>query len=609
MMSPQSLSVLPTCCVFGLFLLLLFAAAPRLQAAPGIAYHLSWDKPQSHYVHVQMDLTNLAGETLDVRIPAWRPGRYILQNYAKDVIGFWAEDGQGNALTYRKTDKGTWRIQTGGAAHVVVRYQSYARQLDAGASYLDETEAYINPITLLMYIPGQELQPVKLTLAKPADWNVATALEWDAAQAAYTAENYHELVDSPLLISPDFKTYTFEEGGAQFELVFQGEANYDPEKVVADVQKIARAQIEIMQVVPFTRYVFLYHLMPHRIGHGVEHKNSTSIVIGPADFENRRWYGSFLNVTAHELFHVWNVERIRPEAIYLPDYSVEQYTTTMWIYEGITSYYTGVSLVRAGLMPEQLYLNQVASGLQSYDAAYGRKVRSVAMSSWDSWTTSSDAPPHTTYSFYTGGDVMGLLLDLEVRARTENKNSLDDVFRYLYATYAAQDRGVPETGLEQALEAVTGSSFQSFFDAYVYGTEPIDYNAFLQHAGLRLEKIIDPSKPAVYLGADFEGKKDAPVLQRVEPETPAFEAGLMIDDELVALDGKRIEKDTLNKLLKVYQPGDTATLMFFRRGMLRTADVTFTGGRNLKYVIKPVEEPSKMQTRIKADWLKPMVES
>ncbi len=593
---------------FGLFMLIGLTNAA--EAAPGIAYHLSWEAPQSHYVHVQMDLTNLDGETVEVRIPAWRPGRYIMQNFAKDIIGFSAMDAQGKALAYRKTDKGTWRVQTGGAGHVVVRYKSYARQLDAGASYLDETEAYINPVTLLMYIPGQELQPVKLTLDKPSDWNIATPLDWDETEAAYTAENYHDLVDSPILVSPDFKTYTFEEGGALFELVFQGEANYDSEKVVADVQKIAKAQIDIMQVVPFERYVFMYHLMPHRMGHGVEHKNSTSIVVGPADFENRQWYnGAFLGVTAHELFHAWNVERIRPEAIYHPDYSIENYTTTMWIYEGITSYYTGVSMARAGLMPEKMYLGRIAGGLQFYDNAYGRKVRSVAMSSWDSWTTSDNAPPHTTYSFYTGGNVMGLLLDLEVRGRTDNKKSLDDVFRYLYANYAAKDRGVPENGLEMALEAVAGSSFQPFFDAYVYGTEPIDYNAHFQHAGLVLEKNVDPEKPTVHFGVDFDREGQAPKLRSVEPETPAFEAGLVIDDEMVALDGKRIDKENITKLLKAYQPGDTATLTFFRRGMLRTADVTFTGGRNIKYELKEVEEPSEMQTRIKTAWLKPIVES
>ena len=209
-------------------------------------------------------------------------------------------------------------------------------------------------------------------------------------------------------------------------------------------------------------------------------------MIGPADYSDALFRRRFLDLTAHELFHVWNVERIRPEAIYRPDYSKEAYTTTMWVYEGITCYYTDLMLARAGIFTEEEYLQELADTIQRYDQAPGRKVMSAAMTSWDNWI-SPLSPPGTWHSFYTSGNVLGVLLDLEIRNRTANTKSLDDVFRYLYTEYAEKDRGVPEDGFQEAVEGVAGSLFDEFFDAYVYGVEDIDYNDFLKHAGLALE--------------------------------------------------------------------------------------------------------------------------
>jgi len=314
--------------------------------ASEITYTVSWERPVRHYFTVEMNIEVRDGNHVDVRIPAWRPGRYVLQDFARNVVGFSATRTDGSPLSFRKLDKGTWRIDAAGSNAVTVHYRVYAYELDAGNSYLDDTEAYINPITVLMYVPGRELEPVRLHLVNPNKWPVATALDPDI-DGSFPATSYHEMVDSPFIISPHFKTLTFEEGGATFQIVLKGKSNYDPDQIVDALHKIVREQAASMGVIPFERYVFLYHLVPTFMGHGVEHRNSTSIVVGPADFSNSRFYqGLFLGVTAHEFFHVWNVERIRPEAIYYPDYSVENYTTTMWIYEGITSYYTMTTNLR-----------------------------------------------------------------------------------------------------------------------------------------------------------------------------------------------------------------------------------------------------------------------
>ena len=462
------------------------------QAIKIIRYHLSWPEPQSHYFHVRIDISRQGAGDLEIRMPAWRPGRYIIQNYARYIIEFGAYAEAGQRLPFKKTDKNTWCIDGSAHEHVVVEYKAYANVLDAGESYLDEHEAYLNPISVLMYVPGHEFTPSVLSLDKPAGWEVATALDYDASAEGYSVADYHELVDSPFLVSPSFRKYSFEYDGATYELVFQGQGEFDPVEVIGDIKRIVQAQVNIMQASPCDRYVFIYHLVPVRFAHGVEHKNSTCIVVGPADFSDDQFRSRFLVLTSHELFHVWNVERIRPEALYYPDYSKEMYTTTMWVYEGITCYYTDLSLLRAGLYTLEQYFEELGDVLFRYDMAAGRKFTSVAMTSWNSWI-SAKAPPDTTYSFYLAGQVLGLLLDLEVRNRTFNEKALDDVFRHLYTEFAEKGIGVPESGFQQALETLSGSCFQGFFDAYVHGFEDIDYNAFLGHAGLAVRQLPDRS--------------------------------------------------------------------------------------------------------------------
>lgn len=572
--------------------------------ATQISYKIGWSQPNSHLLEITMRIADLQANSVDVSIPAWRPGRYVIQNYAKNVIDFAAFDEQGRRLQFRKLDKGTWRIDKEPSLDIVVRYTYYARHLDGGSSYLDDSEAYINPITCLMYVPGKERLPVSLALEKPADWRIATALEFEDGKGAFVSENYHELVDGPILASPSFKLLTFEESGATYEIALQGKANYKEEQLIDDIRKIVAEQTEIMQDVPFKRYLFMYHLLPYRFGHGVEHKNSTSIVLGPTDFDDEKFYQGFLSVTAHEFFHAWNVERIRPEAIYSPDYSKENYTTTMWIYEGMTSYYGNLALVRTHLMKKKKYFENWAKTLKSFQNTYGRKVMSVDRVSWDSWTKSmGNAPPNTYYSFYTKGNILGMLLDLEIRRRTKNKRSLDHVLRYLCQEYAQKNRGVPEDGLERAVGKIAGSSFETFFGDYVHGTEEIDYNRYLQQAGLELLTKHDEKGPGVYLGISTAGDEKETRIGNVTPESPAFEAGLDINDVLLAIDGRRANKSNLNLLLKEYTAGDTIRVTVFRRDELRHLEVVLAAALPDKYEIKEIEAPTELQVEIKKSWL------
>ena len=587
--------------IVGIFSIVVFTAQAFAQRI--IAYHIGWQQPHSHYFLISTTVENPEGSAVDFRIPDWRPGRYMVQHFAKNVVQFQAVDGNNKALKFRKIDKVTWRVETGGASQVTAKYKYYARQLDAGASYLDDAEAYFNPIACFVYIPGKEMLPVTLKIDKPADWRVATAMEFDGKKGVYSIGNYHDFADSPFLISPTFKLLSFKYKGAKFELAFQGEAKFDEKKVVEDIKKIVANQVDMMQNTPFERYLFMYHLLPYRFGHGVEHKNSTSIVSGPVDFDNERFYRGFLGVTSHEFFHAWNVERIRPQGIFHPDYSRPNFTTLLWVSEGMTSYYGGLSLMRAGLTKKDNYLSGWARTIRSYKNNPGYGVSTVSEVSWESWSRSFGAPPNTSYSFYSMGNILGLLLDLEIRHSTKNKKSLDDVFRYLYKNYAQKDRGVPDGDFLKAINKVSGKDFSDFFARYVDGTEEIDWNKYLGYAGVKLEEKKDKKSPDVYLGIRTRGDEKQTTIANVSPDSPAANSGLDQDDILVAIDGRRAHSENLDKLLKEYKPGDKIKVTVLRREHLRDFEVELAEAKNNDFKITEIEESNKLQAEILKSWL------
>ncbi|MFQ5640828.1 MAG: hypothetical protein ACE5IR_22850 [bacterium] len=231
-----------------------------------ISYHMSWGQPNSHLLQISMHIAGLKTNSVTVSLPAWRPGRYVIQNYAKNVVSFNAFDADEQPLDSQKIDKDTWRIDKMPDQEVMVKYTYYARQLDGGSSYVDDAETYINPVTCLMYVPGKELLPVSLAIEKPADWNIATALEFDVSTGAFVSPNYHELVDAPILISPSFNLLAFEEQGTTYEIALQGEANYKSEKLIDDIRKIVVEQSQMMDDTAGKRYLFMYHLVPQRLG-------------------------------------------------------------------------------------------------------------------------------------------------------------------------------------------------------------------------------------------------------------------------------------------------------------------------------------------------------
>jgi predicted metalloprotease with PDZ domain len=597
--------------------LTLSLAAPPVRArerrAPGIAvqYFVAMPEPATHLYSVTMRVEGVpAGrDHVDLVMPVWTPGSYLVREFARNVQDF-AAAADSARLRWEKVDKNTWRVwlPEGGRRAFEATWRVYANELSVRTSHLDDSHAYFNGANLFMYVDGFKDAPVRMTLTTPVDWKVATGLERAAgpapttgATAAHTfaAPDFDRLVDSPVEAGP-IQVVAFEALGKPHEIAIWGHGNEDPARLRADFKKIVEAAAGVVgDGLPYDRYVFILHLYPGG-GGGLEHLNSTTSESSPYVFQRKDSYRDFLGLVAHEYFHLWLVKRIRPAALGPFDYEAENYTKMLWLMEGGTDYYANVILLRAGLLTEDEYYAELAKGIQSLARTPGRRHMSLEESSFDAWIKYYRQNEHSVnsqVSYYTKGAVVSAMLDLAIRGRTKGAKSLDDVLRYLWATYTKRGQGVPEDALEPAVEAVAGPSFREFFDRYVRGTAEIPYDDFLGYAGRRLvaevpkdESRVDPSRGGAWLGANVSDSGGRTVVSSVLEDSPAWRAGLNAGDELLAVDGVRATAASIGDRLSDHAPGDRVTLTVFRRDDLRTLTATLAERPPESYKIEKIKK-------------------
>src|SRR5687767_6413627 len=402
-------------------------------AAPDISFTVSMPKPHTHMLEVEMRLkrgSNAPASEVLV-MPVWTPGSYLIREFARHVQDFSASDAAGKALAWEKINKNSWRVLTNGATDWHVNYRVYANELSVRTNELTSEHAFWNNAALLMYPEGFLHQPSTLRVIPPQPWKVATGLPAVAGQLnTFHAENFDVLYDSPVEVS-DFKTLTFDVKGVPHRIVIDGEGNYDPERMRRDVQKIVETQVELMGgEIPYRDYTFILHLRSNA-GGGLEHANSTALGYPRFGFritrgdrttsaspnpgeQPERDYRGFLSLVSHEFFHLWNVKRIRPDALGPFDYTQENYTKLLWVAEGITDYYADLTLRRAGLISDGEFISATARAIQLLQNTPGRLVQSVEESSFDTWVKFYRPDENTLnsqVSYYDKGAILGLLLD------------------------------------------------------------------------------------------------------------------------------------------------------------------------------------------------------
>ncbi|HET6361519.1 MAG TPA: PDZ domain-containing protein [Gemmatimonadota bacterium] len=576
----------------------------------GIRYTIGWSNPAAQLYEVTVT-ARAVGEPIVFSLPAWRPGRYIVQNYAANVQGVRATDERGNPLPAEWIDLDSWRVEPGSAASVTLAYEYYAHTFDAGSSTLTPDAAYFNPVNLLAWVEGRKGAPVTLTIAGPADWRVATQLDpVPGADHTFSAPNYDRLVDSPTIAAPDLVVWDYEVDGMPYHLVFrvvQGELNlgeYTQERILADVARITEEAVAIFGGAPFDEYWHLFQLVPYPFGHAVEHESSASYVIQDIAFSSPDYYDGFLSILAHEFFHAWNVKRARPAALWPYDYSTPQLTRLHWVTEGVTSYYESILRRRAGLLDDEKFYRENGNAINALQNTPGRLVTSVELSSLTAWHSGyGDANPYSSVSFYLKGSILGMLLDLTIRDATDGSAGLDDVMRLLMERYYAQGSGYPEDGFQAATEEVSGRSLDEFFARYVAGTEELPYAETLEVVGLEASQVPDSNAPAATFGWRLRKQANDVTIVGVLPESPALIAGIMRDDVLVSLDGEAVDSADLGSFLSERSPGDTVTVTVRRLGEEIERQVTLGDGGNLRWTVVPVDEATERQVRLREGWL------
>ena len=416
-------------------------------------YRLALPEPHSHLFHVEA-VADAPGDSIELVLPVWTPGSYLVREFARHLEGVAADDGEGRKLPLERLDKNRFLVRSAGASRVRVTYRVYANELTVRTCHLDGTHGFVNGAAVFPFVPGRERERHDLEVAAPAGWRVSTALA--GGPAAFSASDYDELADSPLEIGTH-RTVRFEALGVPHEIALWGRGNVDEARLAADARRVVEAFAALVGGgLPYDRYLFIVHLADKR-GGGLEHAASTTLHVARHGFFPREAYEETLGLLSHELFHAWNVKRLRPAALVPYDYGREQYTRLLWWFEGATSYYENVALARAGILEPKRWLKVLGEALTTLERTPGARKMSLEEASFLAWVKHyrpDENTPNSAISYYLKGELVALALDLELRRRGR---SLDDVLRVLYARWAEGGGGVPEDGVEQVAGELMGA--------------------------------------------------------------------------------------------------------------------------------------------------------
>lgn len=441
-------------------------------------YNISFSNPLSHFVQFEVEITALSGKYTVLHLPSWRPGRYQIQNFAKNIRSFSVADENGKPLEFEKISKDSWQVALDGSTSIKVFYQYYAFAMDAGNSWLDENQLYLNFVNCCIYAEEKLNAPCEIHLALPEDYQVACGLKKLDEHKLY-APNYYQLVDSPMMASASLRHITYHYSKTKYHLWIQGDLPKTDAEVIADFEAFTKKEIEILGELPCEDYHFLFQCLPYKHYHGVEHWNSTVITIGPSEeLKDRKLYKEFLGVSSHELFHTWNVIRLRPKEMVPYDFQAENYHTTGYITEGITTYYGDLILARSGVFSFEEYVEELNKLLSRHFENDGRKNYSVAESSYDLWLDGYEKGiPGRKVSIYNEGALAALILDLSIRSKFNNEKSLDDVIRLMWERHGKDMTGYTDKNYRAIVEEVYEESLYAYFNEVLFGTA--DYKEWL----------------------------------------------------------------------------------------------------------------------------------
>jgi predicted metalloprotease with PDZ domain len=555
-------------------------------------YRLSAFDPNAHLFEVRCTIDDPAPDGQRYRLPTWVPGSYLIREFARHFVDVRAESATG-AVAIVKETKDTWRAAACDGPLTVVA-KVYAFDLSVRTAYLDVTRGYFNGGAVFLCPEGREDAPCTLQIALPrghvrGEWRCATTLTPAEGEWSFRAADYDELIDHPVEMS-DFRLGEFRAGGLRHQIAISGRVDVDMARLERDLACVCQYQIDLFGGTPPFPLNYLFQVMAVGDGYGgLEHRSSTSLLTSrhslplPGSTDTTDDYVNFLGLASHEYFHAWNVKRIKPQAFTPYDLSREGYTRQLWAFEGITSYYDDLALVRSGVITAPKYLELLGRAITNVLRTPGRHVQSIADASFDAWIKfyrPDENSPNAGVSYYAKGALVALALDLTLRL--DDRASLDDLMRTLWQHHGEAGIGVPEDRIRALASELAGRDLGEFFARYVDGTEDPPLAELLGSHGIALElraatsasdrggKPATTQKSRTWLGAKLGADLK---LQHVFSGGPAERAGLAAGDTLVALDGVRASVDGLNKLLERLPPGARLPTHHFRRDELMLSDV------------------------------------
>lgn len=532
-------------------------------------------------------------------LPAWIPGSYLIREFARHIVAISAACGE-QPVALTKLDKCRWQAQAVDGA-LTLSYRIYAWDLSVRGAYLDATRGFFNGTSVFLAVEGQEAAPCEVEIVKPAgkdykEWEMATALSPAGAKpwsfGRYRADNYDELIDHPVEMGA-FSRIGFKACGVPHELVIAGRQHADLKRLKQDIKKICEVQIRFFgEPAPFERYVFLTLAVGEGYG-GLEHRASTALICARDDLPlahetgMKPGYRQFLGLVSHEYFHTWNVKRIKPAAFAPYALDREGYTRLLWAFEGITSYYDDLFLLRAGLISQQEYLDLLAQAMTSVQRTPGRQMQTLEEASLDAWIKyyrQDENSPNSLVSYYVKGSLAALCLDLTIRQKSAGAKSLDDVMLALWQRFGrdfeTRGCGIEESEWEGVACEVAGVDLTEFFDQALRSVDELPLADLLAQFGVQSQLRVaaggsdkggwqaSSPKPAVTLGVRTAAEGGLIKLTHVLQDGAAQTAGLSAGDLLVALDGLRITATNLDTLLANRPAGKKRTLLAFRRDEL-----------------------------------------
>ncbi|ALP54663.1 peptidase M61 [Candidatus Tenderia electrophaga] len=569
-------------------------------------YQIVAADPAAHLFQISCQIAKPDPIGQVVSLPAWIPGSYMVRDFAKNIVNISAYC-RGESVPLEKFDKATWRAAPC-SGPLLIEYEVYAWDLSVRTAHLDQTHAYFNGTSVFLRVWGQDDIPCTVELLPPqkpviGHWRVATTLQPAGAECyafgVYQAENYDELIDHPVEMA-DFTLASFSAGGVPHDVVLTGKHGADMDRLCVDLAKICQTHIDLFgELPPMERYLFQAMVVGDGYG-GLEHRSSTSLLISREDLPRKGEggavsddYRTFLGLCSHEYFHTWNIKRIKPAAFLPYELQSESYTQQLWAFEGITSYYDDLALVRSGCITPQAYLQALAQTITRVRRTPGRFKQSVAESSFDAWTKfyrQDENAPNAIVSYYSKGSLIALALDLILRRNSDGATSLDDLMRRLWLDYGKPAIGVPEGEIERLASELAGTDLSDFFGRYVHGTEDPPLAELLESVGVEFilrpaESVADSGGKASslsieqlaarpYLGVKTAAEAGNLKLANVFTGSAAMQAGLSAGDVLIALDGLKVTTTNLEKLLRQYRIGATVEIHAFRRDELMTFQAT-----------------------------------